>query len=102
MRSLPLAVGVDSTRAALPKITEKIVASYAAARSINRLDCCPLPNKEAIVEILRDLNEILFPGYRRRDRLNSDNVVYYAGNLIDKIYDALRSQISRALCGGSP
>ncbi len=84
----------------LPELTWALVESYGVGGRTSRLGRCPLPNKEAIVDVLQDVNEILFPGYRRRDRLNASNVVYYVGNLIDKIYDVLNVQISRALCGG--
>ena len=99
MSEIRLANAETRTRDALPELTEKIVASYAQTRATCRLDRCSLPNKETVAEILSDLNEVLFPGFRRRDRLTSSNVVYYVGNLVDKIYDALRAQISRAFCG---
>lgn len=83
----------------LPELTWLVFESYADATTVNRLDRCPLPNKEAIVEILYDLNEILFPGYRRADPLNTSNLLYYVGNLIDRIFDSLSVQIARALCG---
>ena len=99
MGEIRLANAETRTRDVLPELTENIVASYSRTRATCRLDRCSLPSKETVVEILSDLNEVLFPGFRRRDRLNSSNVVYYVGNLVDKIYDALRAQISRALCG---
>ncbi|MBQ9800601.1 MAG: serine acetyltransferase, partial [Thermoguttaceae bacterium] len=99
MGEIRLANAETRTRDVLPELTENIVASYSRTRATCRLDRCSLPSKETVVEILSDLNEVLFPGFRRRDRLNSNNVVYYVGNLVDKIYDALRAQISRAFCG---
>ena len=99
MGEIRLANAETRTRDVLPELTENIVASYSRTRATCRLDRCSLPSKETVVEILSDLNEVLFPGFRRRDRLNSSNVVYYVGNLVDKIYDALRAQISRAFCG---
>ena len=99
MNEIRLANAETRTRDALPDLTEKIVASYSKTRATSRLDRCSLPNKETVAEILSDLNELLFPGFRRRERLTSSNVVYYVGSLVDKIYDALRAQISRAFCG---
>ncbi len=99
MNEIRLANAEARTRDALPELTERIVASYSRTPATCRLDRCSLPNQEILAEILSDLNELLFPGFRRRDRLTSSNVVYYVGNLVDKIYDALRAQISRAFCG---
>lgn len=98
MKNIPIVN--DDVHSRLPELTWLIFESYADTTTVNRLDRCPLPNKEAIVEVLHDLNEILFPGYRRRDRLTTSNVLYYVGNLIDKIFDSLSVQISRAFCGG--
>ena len=97
MQNLPLCS--SDSRSRLPELTRRIFESYAQSPAVDRLDRCPLPNKETIVEILGDLNEILFPGYRRRDRLNMSNVLYYVGNLVDKIFDSLSVQVARALCG---
>ena len=99
MEEIRLTNAEAAPRNALPELTANIVASYSRTRATCRLDRCSLPNKETVAEILSDLNEVLFPGFRRRDRLTSSNVVYYVGNLVDKIYDALRAQISRAFCG---
>ena len=81
----------------LPRLTEEIVATYDNLGTINHLDHCPLPRYDAIVEALADLTEILYPGYRRRERLHKGNIGYHVGDLIDKLHDQLTSQISRAL-----
>jgi serine O-acetyltransferase len=81
----------------LPNLTNRIVATYSEVGSINHLGHCPLPQYEAVVEILEDLKEILYPGYRRRVGLHSGNVTYHAGDLIDGLHDKLTVQIGRAL-----
>ena len=81
----------------LPDLTERIVESYHEIGIINHLGHCPLPSKEAVVEIARDLNEIIFPGYRRRQNLHLGNVTYHVGDLIDSLHDKLTQQFGRAL-----
>lgn len=81
----------------LPNLTNRIVATYSEVGSINHLGHCPLPQYEAVVEILEDLKEVLYPGYRRRVGLHSGNVTYHAGDLIDGLHDKLTVQIGRAL-----
>ena len=46
----------------LPEITEALVATYTECRHINHLGHKPLPSREAIVDILADLMDILYPG----------------------------------------
>ncbi len=81
----------------LPEITEAIVGTYTECSHINHLGHKPLPNREAVVEILEDLLEILYPGFVRRQNLHMGNVEYHVGDLVDGLHDKLTQQISRAL-----
>ncbi len=81
----------------LPNLSKRIVATYDSLGTINHLGHCPLPNYDEVVAIIRDLEEILFPGYRRREGLHRGNVEYYVGDLVDRLHDRLTRQIGRAL-----
>jgi len=85
----------------LPELTDRIVETYAEVGAIHHLGHCPLPNYETIISTTEDLKEILYPGYRRRDRLHLGNVIYHVGDLIDRLYDRLTAQIARACCHGA-
>lgn len=80
----------------LPDLTRRIVETYAGG-AISHLGHCPLPNYDVVVEILEDLKEILYPGYRRREGLHLGNVTYHVGDLIDGLHDKLTQQFARAL-----
>ncbi|TWU63372.1 Serine acetyltransferase [Crateriforma conspicua] len=81
----------------LPRLTEQIVSTYTPDDVINHLGHCPLPNYTAITDILLDLKDILYPGYRRKTGLHSGNIHYHVGGLIDQLHDTLTAQIARAL-----
>src|SRR6478752_1688350 len=81
----------------LPKITQRIVQTYDEVGKINHLGHCPLPNYDEIIAATDDLKEILFPGYRRRERLHRGNVAYYVGDLMDRLHDRFTQQIGRAM-----
>jgi len=81
----------------LSVLTDHIVDSYLEVGTVNHLAHCPLPSTAVVTEILDDLKEVLFPGYRRRQNLHLGNVTYYVGDLIDGLHDKLTQQISRAL-----
>jgi serine O-acetyltransferase len=86
----------------LPEITEALVATYTECKYTNHLGHRPLPSREAIVEIIADLMDLLYPGYVRRQNLHIGNVEYHVGDLIDGLHDKLTQQIARALrheCG---
>ena len=81
----------------LTELTDRLVDSYLEFATINHLGHCPLPSVSAIFEIIQDLKEVLFPGYRRRQNLHMGNVSYYVGDLVDSLHDRLTQQIARAL-----
>jgi serine O-acetyltransferase len=81
----------------LPELTARIIETYQSIGTINHLGHCPLPNLGAVVDILDDLKEIIFPGYRRRQNLHYGNVGFHIGDLIDSLHDSLTEQFARAL-----
>jgi serine O-acetyltransferase len=81
----------------LPQITEALVATYTECSRINHLGHKPLPSREAIVDILADLMDVLYPGYVRRQNLHLGNVEYHVGDMVDGLHDKLTQQIGRAL-----
>lgn len=81
----------------LPRLTDEIVATYTAEDSINHLGHCPLPSYTGVVDILQDLKDILYPGYRRKVGLHTGNIHYHVGGLIDGLHDQLTTEIARAL-----
>src|SRR5947209_381074 len=82
---------------ALPEITEALVATYTEGKYTNHLGHRPLPSREAIIDILADLLDLLYPGYARRQNLRPGNVAYHVGSLVDGLHDKLTGQIARAL-----
>ncbi len=81
----------------LPKLTDEIVASYRPDDGINHLGHCALPSYTGVVEILLNLKDVLYPGYRRKVGLHAGNIHYHVGGLIDTLHDQLTTEIARAL-----
>ncbi len=90
----------------LPEITGDLVASYTECSRINHLGHQPLPSRDAVIEIVSDLHEVIYPGFGRRQNLHIGNVEYYVGSLMDALHDRLTEQMARALrhdmCDESP
>jgi len=90
----------------LPEITEALVASYTECSRINHLGHEALPSRDAVLDIVSDLYEVIYPGFGRRQHLHIGNVEYYVGSLVDSLHDKLTTQIARALrhdlCDESP
>jgi len=81
----------------LPKLTERLVATYDQVGTMNHLGHCPLPKYCDVVSATCDLMEILYPGFRQREGLHRGNIAYYVGDLLDRLHDKLTQQIGRAL-----
>ncbi len=82
---------------ALPEITENLVATYTECGRSSHLGHRPLPSREAVLDVSRDLMNILFPGYWGRQNLHLGNIEYHVGDVIDGLHDTLTQQIARAL-----
>ena len=81
----------------LPEITEAIVETYAEFGRIGHLGHSPLPSREILCEIVSDLMEILYPGFRRRQNLHFANIEYHVGDLVDGLHEKMTQQIARSL-----
>jgi len=81
----------------LPELTDRIVETYMSIGKINHLGHCPLPRHDEIVAAVQDLKDIIYPGYRRREKLHIGNITYHVGDLVDSLHDRLTEQIARAL-----
>lgn len=58
---------------------------------------CSLPSRSVIIELVRELRAVLFPGYFRIDTGACAFPEYYAGSLLNNLYDALKEQIEIAI-----
>jgi serine O-acetyltransferase len=81
----------------IPALTDRIVATYEECGAIHHLGHSPLPSYHEIVEILKDLREIFYPGFGRRQNLHMENVTFHVGDLMDSLHDRMTQQIARAL-----
>jgi serine O-acetyltransferase len=57
----------------------------------------PLPDKSSVIGILDDLLEVIYPGYFGRKYVESSNIEYYVGDLLDSIYTRLTQEIYRSV-----
>lgn len=82
----------------LPDITARLVETCAQLKNIQHLGPCPMPTHDIVVEILDDLLELLYPGFGRRNNLHLGSIHHFMGEILDRLYDKLATQITLALC----
>jgi serine O-acetyltransferase len=69
---------------------------------LQHLEVVPLPDKTAVIEILDDILEVIYPGYWGGKHLEASNVDFHIGDLLDSIYGRLTQEIYhsvRPACG---
>jgi serine O-acetyltransferase len=71
----------------LDKSIESLVESYRSQGLINNLAGGNLPSRESVSEILRNLEELLFPGYRKNEALDHNNLYFITA---EKVYRTAR------------
>ncbi len=83
-------------REQIPDLVGSLVASCNRDDCFNNIGPDPIPSKDAIIQIVNQLQRLLYPGYFVSMRLDPANVQYYIGQETATLFDALSLQI--ALC----
>lgn len=79
------------------RLTEAILASYKEHPQTVHLGKMPLPSREAIVGILEDLLDLLFPGFFRLQDIECGGVEARVLETVARVRGSLQRQILRAL-----
>ncbi len=82
----------------LPRLVERIVASYYSDERTQYIDRDFLPARRDIIEICNLLLELTFPGFIGRRGLTRHNIGYHVGELLPKLWELLVDQIGQCLC----
>jgi serine O-acetyltransferase len=82
----------------LRKLSAAIEASYRSDPRTQRIGADFLPSRDAIVEIISQLRQLLFPGFFGQLSLTAENTRYHVGALLDWLRPALTGQIHDCLC----
>ncbi len=78
-------------------LVHAIVASDLAEPLTRHLDASPLPSRDAIIDLVKKLRELLFPGYFGKQNLTSQTLEYYVGELLGEIRGRLLEQVLNAI-----
>ena len=81
----------------LRKLSAGIEASYRSDTRTQRIGAAFLPGRDAIVEIIAQLRQLLFPGFFGQLSLTAENTRYHVGVLLDRLGPELAGQIHHCL-----
>ena len=85
------------TRGEIPGIVNELVSTCNKGGCFDHVSAEPIPYREAIIDVLRRLALILYPGYFIKTRLDQINLEYYLGQEVTALYEILSEQIILAL-----
>lgn len=84
-------------RSRLHDIVDLVVEECEGDKCNAHIDYEQLPSKTAVIEILRKLRSVLFPGYFNDEKLDPVNLRYFIGRTIAELFDILSDQISKSI-----
>ncbi len=83
----------NETRYDMHGLTESLLASYDREGGINHLKGSSLPSRDAIIDIVRDIEALLFPGFFRDESLSRANIRYLTGSRLVRVYESLVAEV---------
>src|SRR5918911_3078685 len=80
------------------EITRELIRTFGTLQpKLEHFATIPLPDKTSVIRILDDLLEVIYPGYFGRKYVESSNIEYYVGDLLDSIYARLTQEVYRSV-----
>ncbi|OQA17622.1 MAG: Serine acetyltransferase [bacterium ADurb.Bin363] len=81
----------------LPPIVEELIQTTEEPNSTDHVGYSMIPSTQSIIDILKILDTIIYPGYFGHQELYWNTLSYYLGNQLSKLYNLLSSQIAKSL-----
>lgn len=88
---------MSDKKSAILRVAKGLTENYASEELFMPKSGRRLPNRSVIIDIVRDLKSIVFPGYFSTDTSATVFPEYYVGHRLNDIYDRLKNQIEIAL-----
>ncbi|MCL2802060.1 MAG: serine acetyltransferase [Treponema sp.] len=81
----------------LDRSIEALLQNYNSHSMVNPSGAANLPGRESIDNIVRDLEELLFPGYLENICTKADSLKKITAEKVQKIYNALITEVEKSL-----
>jgi serine O-acetyltransferase len=92
------AADLNSETTVLGQLTGELLDSYAADSRALRVSRRYLPSREAIVEILESLLDLMYPGYFGRRDLSRENLAAHVAQQLEVVAPKIEREIEHCLC----
>jgi serine O-acetyltransferase len=89
-----------SPSTALEQVAGELLDSYLRDERARRISQRYLPSREAIVEILESVLDLMYPGYFGRQDLNAGNLTQHVEHMAAALLPKLEREMEHCLCYG--
>lgn len=84
--------------AGLPGLVEGMLASYRRDPRAQHVNRRFLPSRDEILEVVKLLLELFYPGYYGRQDLTDENLAFHVGTLLSEVREKVERQVETCLC----
>ncbi len=82
----------------IDSLVDSILHSYEQYGGVNSQETENFPNRENVVTVLHDLENLIFPGFKTAELIDSVSLRYTTGIRISRILQTLTHEIKKSLC----
>jgi serine O-acetyltransferase len=100
MNSPNAATSPTSTVTAVDEVSGQLLDSYLSDERARRISHRYLPSREAIVEILEGVLDLMYPGYFGRRDLNKENLATHIAQSVSALGPKIEREMEHCLCYG--
>ncbi len=87
----------EMTKKIITRAVEGIAENYEKSDFLMLKDSTPLPDRNAVIEIVKELRSVMFPGYFEGKITAGAEPEYYIGSSLTALYEKLYEQVVCAL-----
>ncbi|HLA81570.1 MAG TPA: serine acetyltransferase [Thermoleophilia bacterium] len=87
----------EQYRERLEAVSEEIIRDCSAGECHTHIGFEPIPSRQAIIQIIDSVRELLFPGFFSQARMDPVNFRYAIGQVSTGLFDLLSEQITRGI-----
>lgn len=78
-------------------VIEQLNKGFTGSAWSSHIEPVPIPSKDAVVGLIKQLQRILFPGYFTEHILSPESLGYYLGQELTGFYELLANQVNSAV-----
>jgi len=81
----------------IPEVVAELCAMFRTGGRTSHIEPVPIPSKDGVIDLILDLQQVLFPGYFTDMILTPQNLEYHLGQKLSILYEKLARQIGSAI-----